>query len=282
MNNYKEFTINSKPFLPEILQGVLWELSISGIQEEENFIKVFCEGGSDVNKNKISASLERLKKEKVIESFIVIEKTLENKNWNEEWEKSRGVIEVSDRIVIKPSFKEYSAKPTQIVITVDPKMSFGTGEHQSTKLCLLLIEKYLKKGMKMLDVGTGTGILAIAAAKLDAVKVVAVDNDEWSYENSIENTVVNSVHGKIDVKLGEINTVIENDFDLVVANIQKDVLIQIKNEVFNRLKREGILILAGLLIQDENDIWREYEKLGFEWKESKILDEWIAVVFQKA
>ena len=282
MNNYKEFTINSKPFLPEILQGVLWELSISGIQEEENFIKVFCEGGSDVNKNKISASLERLKKEKVIESFIVIEKTLENKNWNEEWEKSRGVIEVSDRIVIKPSFKEYSAKPTQIVITVDPKMSFGTGEHQSTKLCLLLIEKYLKKGMKMLDVGTGTGILAIAAAKLDAVKVVAVDNDEWSYENSIENTVVNSVHGKIDVKLGEINTVIENDFDLVVANIQKDVLIQIKNEVFNRLKRDGILILAGLLIQDENDIWREYEKLGFEWKESKILDEWIAVVFQKA
>ena len=282
MNNYKEFTINSKPFLPEILQGVLWELSISGNQEEENFIKVFCEGGSDVNKNKISASLERLKKEKVIESFIVIEKTLENKNWNEEWEKSRGVIEVSDRIVIKPSFKEYSAKPTQIVITVDPKMSFGTGEHQSTKLCLLLIEKYLKKGMKMLDVGTGTGILAIAAAKLDAVKVVAVDNDEWSYENSIENTVVNSVHGKIDVKLGEINTVIENDFDLVVANIQKDVLIQIKNEVFNRLKREGILILAGLLIQDENDIWREYEKLGFEWKESKILDEWIAVVFQKA
>lgn len=282
MNNYKEFTITSKPFLPEILQGVLWELSISGIQEEENFIKVFCEEGSDVNKNKISASLERLKKEKVIESFIVSEKTLENKNWNEEWEKSRGVIEVSDRIVIKPSFKDYSPKPNQIVITVDPKMSFGTGEHQSTKLCLLLIEKYLKKEMKMLDVGTGTGILAIAAAKLDAVKVVAVDNDEWSYENSIENTVVNSVHGKIDVKLGEINTVIENDFDLVVANIQKDVLIQIKNEVFNRLKRESILILAGLLIQDENDIRREYEKLGFEWKESKILDEWIAVVFQKA
>lgn len=280
--NYKEFTITSKPFLPEILQGVLWELRISGIQEEDNFIKAFCEEKGSVNQREISAQLQKLVEEKVIESFIVSEKTLESKNWNEEWEKSRGVIEVSDRIVIKPSFKEYSVKPNQIVITVDPKMSFGTGEHQSTKLCLLLLEKYLKKGMKVLDVGTGTGILAIAAAKLDAVKVIAIDNDEWSYENSIENTVVNSVHSKIDVKLGEINNVIESDFDLVVANIQKDVLLQIKSEVFNRLKVACILILAGLLIQDENDIRAEYEKLGLEWKESKILDEWIAVVFQKA
>ncbi len=282
MNYYKEFTITSKPFLPEILQGVLWELDISGIQEEENFIKVFCEEKSTVNDREISAQLQKLVEENVIESFIVSEKTLKNKNWNEEWEKSRGVIEVSDRIVIKPSFKEYSAKPNQIVITVDPKMSFGTGEHQSTKLSLLLIEKYLKKGMKMLDVGTGTGILAIAAAKLGADKVIAIDNDEWSYENSIENTVVNSVHEKVDVRLGEINGVIENDFDLIVANIQKDVLLQIKSEVFNRLKIDGILILAGLLTQDENDIRAEYEKIGFVWKESRILGEWIAVVFQKA
>lgn len=280
MSNYKEFTISAIPFIPELITGVLWELNITGILEEENFIKVFCTEESSTNPKEISAQLQKLANEAVIESFIVSEKVLENKNWNEEWEKSREVIVVSDTLVIKPSFKEFSAKPNQIVITIDPKMSFGTGEHQSTKLSLLFLEKYVKKGMKILDVGTGTAILAIAPAKLGASKIIAIDNDEWCYENSMENCEVNSVQGEVDIRLCEIKEVAEKDFNLVVANIQRDVLISISKDIRYRTSKKGILILSGLLIADKDEIQREYEKLNFSLLEFKSSDEWISLVFQ--
>ena len=158
------------------------------------------------------------------------------------------MIVVSDTLVIKPSFKEYSAKPNQIVITIDPKMSFGTGEHESTKLSLLFLEKYVKNGMKILDVGTGTAVLAIASVKLGASKVIAIDNDEWCYENSIENCEVNEVREKVDIRLCEIKDVAEKDFDLIVANIQRDILLEIKNEIRERIRKNGIVILSGLLV----------------------------------
>jgi ribosomal protein L11 methyltransferase len=280
MNKYKEFTITSIPFIPEVLSGLLWELDITGIQEEENFIKVFCTEESSASQTEISAQLQKLVDEAVFESFIVSEKILENKNWNEEWEKSREVIVVSDTLVIKPSFKEYSAKPNQIVITIDPKMSFGTGEHQSTKLSLLFLEKYVKKGMRILDIGTGTAVLAIASVKLGANNVIAIDNDECCFENSIENCEVNSVQEKIDVRLCEIKEVTENEFDLVAANIQRDILLQIKKEIRERIKNKGILILSGLLIQDKEEIQREYETPNFVLVDSNISGEWISMVFQ--
>ena len=280
MNNYKEFSVSAIPFIQEVLSGVLWQLDISGIQEEENFIKIFCTEESLTNQKEISAQLQKLVNESVIESFIVSEKILENKNWNEEWEKSREVITVSDTLVIKPSFKEYSPKPNQIVITIDPKMSFGTGEHQSTKLSLLFLEKYVRNGFKILDVGTGTAVLAIASVKLGASGVIAIDNDECCYENSIENCEVNSVHEKIDVRLCEIKNVGEKDFDFIVANIQRDILLEIKKDISERIMRNGILILSGLLIQDSNEIRLEYENLNFTFIDSNILGEWISMVFR--
>jgi ribosomal protein L11 methyltransferase len=280
MSNYKEFTITSTPFVPEMLQGMLWELDISGIQEEEDHIKVFCDEANSTNQKEISDQLQKLVNENVIRSFSIDEKVLENKNWNEEWEKSREVIVVSETLVIKPSFKEYSAKPNQIVITIDPKMSFGTGEHQSTQLSLLFLEKYVKKGMKILDVGTGTAVLAIASVKFGADKVIAIDNDECCYENSIENCKVNSVTEKVDIRLCEIKDVNEKNFDLIAANIQRDILLQIKNEIQKRLAKNGFLILSGLLIQDQAEIQKEYESLDFTLLDSKISSEWISLVLQ--
>lgn len=280
MDNYKEFTITSKPFLPEVLQGILWQLKLSGIQEEDNYLKIFCEEAESVSQTMILEQLQLLVKEKVIESFMVEEKVLENKNWNEEWEKSREVILVSDKLVIKPSFKEYSAKRDQIVITIDPKMSFGTGEHQSTKLSLLFLEKYVKKGMEILDVGTGTAVLAIASIKMGADQAIAIDNDEWCFENSMENCELNLVKDKVDIRLCEINDVAEQEFDLIVANIQRDILLQIKDAIHHRLIKNGLLILSGLLIQDKEEIQTVYQELNFSLLENKVSDEWISMIFQ--
>src|SRR3972149_1730999 len=251
MKQYKEFTVTSDPFIPEIISGVLRELDISGINEEVNCIKVFCDEKSNINVENISNLLNKLKNEKMLRNFNVEVNIFEDKNWNEEWEKSVNVIEVSEKLVIKPTFRNYESKPGQVIISIDPKMSFGTGEHQTTKLVMRFLEKYVSNGAKVLDVGSGTAVLAITAVKLGANSAIAVDNDEWCYDNGKENCQLNNVTDKVDVRLGEINSIKENDFGLIAANIQKNILIDIAGELKMRLKDKGILILSGLLVSDE-------------------------------
>jgi len=221
-----------------------------------------------------------MQSEKLVSSFKIEKELLEDKNWNELWEKSREVIRVSERIVIKPSFRKYEANKNEIILTIDPKMSFGTGEHQSTKLVLRLLEKYVKKGMKVLDVGSGTGILAIAAVKLGATQVVAVDFDEICLNNCKENCVINGVENSIEILTGEIDVVKENDFDLILANIQKNILLEIAEKIKAKLKPNGLVILSGLLESDKIAIENKYHSLGFRTEEIEQMDEWIAIVFR--
>ncbi len=280
MKYYKEFIVTAEPFIPEILSSILWQLEITGVNEEVNCIKVFADSGSKLNSEALSAELNKLVKENLIRNFIVEENLIEDKNWNEEWEKSLKVINITDKIVIKPTFREYEQKPGEIVINIVPKMSFGTGEHQTTKLVIIFLEKYLNDNDKILDVGSGTGILSIAAIKLGASSAVAVDNDGWCYENGTENCLLNNVDDKIKVVLGEIEDIKETNFDLITANIQKNILIQIAPELKQHLKKKGIIILSGLLISDEEEINSVYNKAGFELIEKKQMDEWMAFVFK--
>lgn len=277
LKNYNVFKIYSNPFQPDLISGLLWELEIGGITEEENHIIVFADEDANVNEERIKMYLEKLKSEKLLNDYSIVSESLPEKNWNELWEKGREVIRVSDKFVIKPTFKDYKAQPGEIVLTIDPKMSFGTGEHQSTKLIVKLLEKYVRPGMHLLDVGSGTGILSIAAIKLDAAEAVAVDNDERCYENCLENCGLNSVTTKVKIVKGEISDIKEDNFDLIIANIQKDVLLYIANQIIKKLKPNGIVILSGLLMKDEKDIEKHYAETGFETLEIKSMDEWIAL-----
>ena len=279
MKQYKEFKIKTIPFNPDILSGFLWELDISGITEEENDLKIFTDENSLVTKETLTNQLKKLVENNLIKSFDIDEQNYEYKNWNEEWEKGLNVIEVSDHIVIKPSFKDYKNEKDKTVITIDPKMSFGTGEHQTTKLMIQLMEKYLERGVKVLDVGTGTGILSIAAINLGADYATAIDNDEWCFENIQENCRLNNVSDKIDIKITEIESVEKKEFDLILANIQKNVLQDIAGEIIKRLKKNGLVILSGLLIEDEKDIIEKYNDLSL--NDKKIMGEWLALVFRK-
>ncbi|MCU7494701.1 MAG: 50S ribosomal protein L11 methyltransferase [Ignavibacteria bacterium] len=280
MKHFKEFVINTEPELYELVSGVLWKLDITGVTVEEPYVKAFSESGK-VKKSEIETLLESLVQEKLIESYAVDENEFEERNWNEEWEKSLNIIEVSDKIVIRPSTKEYKAREGQLVLTIDPKMSFGTGEHATTRLMLLMVEKYVKEGMNVLDVGTGTGVLAIAAVRLGASHAVAIDNDEWCYDNGIENCQVNSVGSKVDIRLGEISQVEDKNFDLVLANINKNILMDISQELTAHVKPGGTLILSGLLFSDEEDITGRYGKEGFIVTDKKQIDEWISLVMKR-
>ena len=277
--NFNVFRITSTPFRPELMSGLLWELDLEGITEEDNFILVYTDEGINITSEKIEQLLNGLVNEGFLEKFIIEKNTVENKNWNEIWEKSREVIRISDKIVIKPTFKEYIPQTNELVLMIDPKMSFGTGEHQTTQLVLNLLERYVKPGMKVLDVGSGTGVLAITAVKLGAASAVAVDNDEWCYENCKENAELNNVSNSIKIITGDIKNVDEKGFDLVLANIQKNILLEILDDLKMKIKENGILILSGLLLKDEEEIMISYSDSGFTFVEKSVKDDWISLVF---
>lgn len=281
MKDYKQFTIKSSPFNIDLLSGALWELDILGLNEFDDYLTIFVYEDSNVTKNNIAQKLEVLKRENLINTFSVETDIIENKNWNEEWEKNVKVIEVSDRIVIKPTFREYEAKEGQIVITLDPKMSFGTGEHQTTKIVLQLVEKYHREGTTVLDVGSGTSVLGIATSLLGAKSVVAVDNDEWCYINGKENVERNNITN-LEVLHGTIDDVNEPEFDLVMANINRNILLDIKEKLYSKILPSGLLILSGLLNTDEEEIKRQFTQLGLTALETHTLDEWIGLVFKKS
>ncbi|HEX9252181.1 MAG TPA: 50S ribosomal protein L11 methyltransferase [Ignavibacteriaceae bacterium] len=278
--SYKEYIITAEPFNVEILSSILWELNIDGINEEVNCLKVFAQDEL-VTIQTIENELTHLKENKLLREFSVQENFIVEKNWNEEWEKSREVVQVSDKIIIKPTFKEYEAKSGEIVLTLDPKMSFGTGDHQTTKICLIFIEKYLNPGMKVLDAGSGTAILGIAAAKLGAEKVIAFDIDEWCFDNGIENTKLNYVGHKVEIRKCELKDIDEKDFDLIIANIQKNILLELADGFKSRIKQNGILILSGLLEMDREAIKQKYSLNGFKEIDFMQMDDWIGVVFKK-
>ncbi len=281
MKTHKQFDISTTPFNSDIISGLLWQLDIEGITENEFSLTLYAGEDSDVSKLELQSLLNSIKAQNLIESFSIEESSIEEKNWNEEWEKTINVIEVNDKIAIKPSFKEYSPKVNQLVITIDPKMSFGTGDHETTKLVLGLMDRYLKKESSVLDVGSGTGVLSIVAALLGAEKVIAVDNDIWCLENGKENVELNNVSTIVSVKLGEIYDVTDEQFDLVLANINKHILLQIVDKVNDSTKKDGTVILSGLLVTDRDNIVSLYKEKGLSLIEEKILGEWLALVFIK-
>lgn len=278
MKLYKELTIVTNPFPVDLLTGFLWEAEPFGIVEEDNFLKVFVDESFD--QSIIENILNEMKDGKVIDTYTISTVTLENKNWNEEWEKTLNIIHVSSKVVIRPSTKEYAPVNDEIVITIDPKMSFGTGEHQTTKLMIMAIEKYVHNG-RVADIGTGTGVLAIAAIKFGAESAVAIDNDEWCLENGIENVTLNNVADKVTVLTGVVEDIPESDFDTVLANIQKNVLLEIAPALTAKVKNNGLLVLSGILLEDEPDILKKYAEFSFEKVETFVLNEWKAVVLRK-
>lgn len=278
MKTHKQFNISTTPYNVDLLSGLLWQLDIEGINEDDNSLVIFATEESGVTKLEVESLLSKVRFENLIETFLVVESSVEEINWNEEWEKTINVIEVSDKIVIKPTFREYTPKENQLVITIDPKMSFGTGEHETTKLVLQFLDKHIKDSKRVLDVGSGTGVLGIAAALLGANHVVGIDNDEWCIENGLENIELNNLNSKVEVRLAEIDKVKDEPFDLILANINRHILIDIADSILRLSKLKGTIILSGLLYTDREEILKLYTGIGFKLVEEKRLNEWIALV----
>ncbi|MDI6766511.1 MAG: 50S ribosomal protein L11 methyltransferase [Bacteroidota bacterium] len=283
MKTYIEISISANELQREMLLPTMIELGCEGFQETD--ISLLCY----INKNRwtddkiqiLKADLENILQTISVNSVIQF-REIKEENWNEQWEKTIQPIEVGSKLVIKPSWCDYENRDDRIVIQIDPKMSFGTGYHETTRLTLMLLEKYLDVGCKMLDVGTGTGILAISAIKLGAASAIGTDIDEWSIENATENVMANSVVDKVNIKDGNTEEYPSAGFNIITANLTLNTNIDLLSEFKRLLCWNGKLLLSGLLDVDIETMKRELAASEFNILETFSENEWIAIAAQKS
>ncbi len=211
-------------------------------------------------------------------SFEISQSTIQEQNWNKLWESNFEPVLIDNSCLIKAPFHEDTLE-NGIEIVIEPKMSFGTGHHATTRLMVSEILKTDLKGKSVLDLGTGTGILAILAAKMGAKDITAVDNDEWAFENSRENFLRNS-EKKIITILGDTSKVQNKTYDIIFANINKQVILSELSHWIKLLNNNGILLISGILEEDENDILRILPK-EIKLKKRNSSAKWILMCFQK-
>lgn len=197
-------------------------------------------------------------------------------DWANAWKKYYKPVKVSPSIVIKPTWEEYDKQPDEMVIELDPGMAFGTGTHETTRMCIELIETYLGSNQKVLDIGTGTGILGIAAAKLGAKEVLGVDLDPVAVKVAKENIILNNVQQKMTAVYGDLLEVVKEPADVVIANIIADVIIFLASTVKNVLADEGIFIASGIIKNRRDEVEKALIENGFEVLAEKEMKEWIA------
>jgi ribosomal protein L11 methyltransferase len=267
------------------LQGFLMvTVNVQGIEERaDGLIDVYI-SAEDWTEETQHAMDQFAKSRKTVQLIEV--KPLEVKDWNAEWEASIEPVLVTNEVVITPSWKLEQSKALRAkhTLVIDPKMSFGTGHHETTRLCMRAIEKIDTGDASILDVGTGSGVLAFYALQRGARHAVAIDTDQWSIDNVKENQALNSISDSVfDLRKGELEQTIAQSetFDLIIANIHRNVLLAISNGIASRTNSGGNVILSGLLIYDAEEIRTEYEASGLTFVEQLQENEWISIILHK-
>ena len=276
--DYIRLHITLSDDLHELLIAELFELDFEGFEQESNLLiaSVPSSRFDDVIREEIT---------KILYSFEDAELTKEElispQNWNEKWENSIEPQTIGNFYVRPTWAKEAPSDSDLIELLIDPKMAFGTGYHSTTRLILGWLSEIISKEDKVLDAGTGTGILGIAALKLGAESAFGFDIDEWSEDNSKENIILNEVEG-FEVKLGSTEVIpTDSTFDVILANINRNALIELIPELLSFLRKEGTLLLSGLLEGDEQTIMNLESVKTLTHLETRQNGEWIAILLRK-
>lgn len=207
---------------------------------------------------------------------------IEAQDWNAPWEKSIQPVVVPP-FLVRPSWATLLPEQQALIdIVVDPKMSFGTGHHESTRLVLRSLPPLIKQGQKVLDAGAGTAILAIAAAKLGASEVIAFDIDPWTAENARENIQQNGVASTVQFQVGGMEAIADAGFDVILANINRNVLLDYMPAFAEKLLLQGSLVLAGLLLEDKPVVISAAKAAGFIFSDEEQEGMWWSGIFSRA
>lgn len=306
---WAEITIKTTTEAVEAITNILYEQNVGGVSiedpkdfkfqkkndydwdfvEEEIFnsgydgviIKTYITEERDVTEdvNLIKEKIQGLKEFGIdIGEAIVELSQVDEEDWANEWKNYYKPTKVGKNVVVKPTWEQYNAQENDLIIELDPGMAFGTGTHETTTMCIQQLENYVKKDSKVFDIGCGSGILAIAAAKLGAKEVVAVDLDEVAVKVSKENIELNNVEDKVVALHGNLTEVIDDKADIVVANIIADIIKILAKDVATFMKDDAVFISSGIIHAKVDEVKASLVENGFEIVEVQSLGEWNAIV----
>ncbi|MDM8552467.1 50S ribosomal protein L11 methyltransferase [Desulfobacterales bacterium HSG2] len=292
------FDFDDKAFAADIISNIFYDLGVKGVvvesqtiepadgwagddlemPDEEAVIGYFPEhGGMEQKLDMLGKELKRLEKENGIISRIVC-KAVDEEDWAESWKEHFWPEKVGKSVVVKPTWREYVASEGEVVLEIDPGMAFGTGAHPTTALCIRMIETYLKPGDSFLDIGTGSGILMIAAAKLGAETVWGVDTDEVAVKIAQKNLLLNRIGTeRFRVMNSDLTDAVERRFDLVAANILSGVILVLLDTIEKVLAKGGVFICSGIIERNRDTVVRGMRDSGFEIMDIQTREEWVAI-----
>jgi ribosomal protein L11 methyltransferase len=284
----------------ELVSDIFFSLGLSGV--ECNIPIPGSKFNKDIKENSIAtyipctdSATELLKKielkalllEKSNIKVKIATKKVDEEDWAESWKEFFHVTKITPNIIIKPEWREYKIENNEIVIELDPGMAFGTGTHPTTALCIIMIEQYLKPGQSFLDIGTGSGILMITAAKLGAKHLLGIDNDEVAVNVAKKNLKKNNInHDIFEISLNtleDLNRPFDaTGFDIICANILAHVIIDIMPKIKSRLNPGGIAILSGIIKKKEKLVLSSISENKLALIDIQYQEEWVAISVKKS
>jgi ribosomal protein L11 methyltransferase len=267
-----DFTISPRQPAADILIAELAELGFEGFLETDTGIQAFIP--------------EALWEEGMLQDILILDSDefeiafrlsrIPFRNWNTEWEKNFKPITIDRKCIVRAPF--HPAGSFQYDIVIEPKMSFGTGHHETTHLMLQWLLEFEMEGQSVLDMGCGTGVLAILASLKGARDVDAIDNDIWSYENAQENVIRNDC-GHIRVIHGDASLLVAERYHLIIANINRNILLGDIPKYVKSLRRGGVLLLSGFYLEDVSAISEKCGEHNLNFVKNKVKNQWVAAKY---
>ncbi|GAB4494792.1 MAG: 50S ribosomal protein L11 methyltransferase [Saprospiraceae bacterium] len=270
--DYWKYILRTNPETAEILVAYLSEAPFDTFEEAEGGLHAYL----PAHAGQTEAERQLLNLQKQFD-FTWDKTFIPSQNWNEIWESNFPPVVVNDFCAVRADFHE-PIRGVKHELVINPKMAFGTGHHETTWQCIAAMEHLPMAGKKILDFGCGTGVLAILASKLGAAKVEAVDIEEESYRNTLENSEVNGVKN-VTARCGTLSAVQGRDFDGILANINRNVILESLPDLAGLLKPGGWLLVSGILLQDEDIVTEAAAKAGFAKKKKTERGNWLCLEF---
>ena len=213
---------------------------------------------------------------------VVTVQEVDEEDWATAWKKYYHPVKISNRFTIVPTWEDYERVNTdELIIELDPGMAFGTGTHPTTVMCLQALEKTVQPDSSIIDVGTGSGVLSIGAAKLGASKIHALDLDEVAVRSAIENITLNKVEDIVQVTHGNLLDNVNEQVDIVVANILAEIIMTFTEDAFSIVKDGGLFITSGIIATKKEDVRESLQQAGFEIEEVMMMEDWVTIISKK-
>ena len=274
--SYFEFEIPARAWSDdqrEVLQAKMWQIGFEGFAEDDDIIRAYIDQRrySARRLNRLIDECDRLG----IRVQYRYHETGEQ-NWNREWESKFHPVIIGGEVLVRATFHD-SRNDLPCTVVIDPKMSFGTGHHHTTRMMILEMMELDLAGKSVLDMGCGTGILGIFAALKGAARVLGIDNDQWAYENALENVLRNGVD--MNIRLGDIQSAGEQRFDYILANITRNVLVEHMPAYAGLLAGGGMLLVSGILAEEVQYVLNAAYQEGLKHLNTREESNWLSLSF---